>query len=85
LEADKANGNNLWRESINKELEMINQFETFRRLDKGEQLPSDFKPVPYFIVFANKFEGPMETGLLSKTKMCILASWVWRLSDLVSS
>jgi hypothetical protein len=54
---DKESGNNLWQESINKELEMINQFQTFRCLDKGEQLSPDFKPVPYFIVFANKFDG----------------------------
>jgi hypothetical protein len=29
LELDKANGNNLWKESIEKELEMINEFQTF--------------------------------------------------------
>jgi hypothetical protein len=28
-EMDKENGNNLWQESIDKELEMINQFQTF--------------------------------------------------------
>jgi hypothetical protein len=57
LEMDKANGNNLWKESIDKELEMINQFQTFRRLRKGETLTLDYKRVPYFIVFANKFHG----------------------------
>jgi hypothetical protein len=29
LKIDKENGNNLWQESIDKELEMINQFQTF--------------------------------------------------------
>jgi hypothetical protein len=57
LELDKANGNNLWRESIDKELEMINQFKTFWHLDKGEVLGPEYKQVPYFIVYANKFDG----------------------------
>jgi hypothetical protein len=53
LEIDKENGNNLWQESIDKQIEMINQFQTFWRLNKGKQLSPDFKPVHYFIVFAN--------------------------------
>jgi hypothetical protein len=57
LEMDKENGNNLWQASIDKELEMINQFQSFQQLNKGKQLSPDFKPVPYFIVFANKFDG----------------------------
>jgi hypothetical protein len=57
LEMDKENGNNLWQESIDKELEMINHFQTFQQLNKSEQLSPNFKPVPYFIVFANKFDG----------------------------
>jgi hypothetical protein len=57
VELDKANGNNLWKESIEKELEMINDFQTFRRLKKGEVLAPDYKRIPYFIVFANKFDG----------------------------
>jgi hypothetical protein len=57
LELDKANGNNLWRESINKELEQINDFQTFRRLKKGEHLSATYQRIPYFIVFANKFNG----------------------------
>jgi len=65
LELDKANGNNLWKESIEKELQMINQFQTFRRLKKGERLTSDYKRVPYFIVFANKFDGRRKARLVA--------------------
>jgi hypothetical protein len=54
---DQINGNNLWKESIDKELQMINQFQAFWRLHKGETLTPDYKRVPYFIVFANKFNG----------------------------
>lgn len=57
LDLDKANGNNLWKESIEKELEMINKFQTFWRPKKGEILTPDYKRIPYFIVFANKFDG----------------------------
>jgi hypothetical protein len=72
LELDKANSNHLWRESIDKELEMINQFKTFRRLDKGEVLGPEYKQVPYFIVYANKFDGHWKARLVaygSKTVM----------------
>jgi hypothetical protein len=62
---DKENGNNLWQESIDKELKMINQFQIFWWLDKGKQLSSDFKPVPYFIVFANKFDGQWKAWLVA--------------------
>jgi hypothetical protein len=65
LEMDKPNGNNLWRESIDKELEMINQFQTFRRLKKNERLGLDFKMVPYFIVFTNKFDGRRKARLVA--------------------
>jgi hypothetical protein len=57
LELDKTNGNNLWKESTERELEMINEFQTFQRLKKGELLTPDYKRIPYFIVFANKFDG----------------------------
>ena len=65
LELDTANGNNLWRESIDKELQMINQFQTFRRLKEGERLSSDYKRVPYFIVYANKFDGRRKARLVA--------------------
>ena len=72
LELDKANGNNLWKESIEKELEMFNKFQTFRRLKKGEVLTPDYKRIPYFIVFANKFDGRRKARLVangSKTEI----------------
>jgi hypothetical protein len=36
LKLDKVNGNNLWKEAIYKELQMINLFQTFCRLKEGE-------------------------------------------------
>jgi hypothetical protein len=74
LEMDKANGNNLWKESIDKELEMINQFQTFRRLRKGETLTPDYKRVPYFIVFANKFDGRRKARLVANGSQTVIDS-----------
>ena len=34
LEVDRKNGNNLWREAINKEIEALQQFKTFKRVAK---------------------------------------------------
>jgi hypothetical protein len=54
IELGKANGNNLWRDSIDKELQQINGYQTFRRLKKGEQLSAAYQRIPYFI---DKFDG----------------------------
>jgi hypothetical protein len=72
LEMDKENGNSLWRDSIDKELEMINEFRTFRRLNPGETLPPEFKPVPYFIVFANKFDGRRKARLVANGNKTVI-------------
>jgi hypothetical protein len=72
LELDQANGNNLWRESIDKELEQINDFRTFRRLKKGEHLSQAYKRIPYFLVFANKFDGRRKARLVANGSRCEL-------------
>jgi hypothetical protein len=75
LELDKANGNtNLWRESINKELEQINNFQTFRRLKKGEHLSAAYQRIPYFIVFTNKFDGRRKAQLMANGSRCKMDS-----------
>jgi Reverse transcriptase (RNA-dependent DNA polymerase) len=74
LAMDKANRNNLWQESINKELQMINQFQTFWRLNKGETLTPDYKRVPYFIVFANKFDGQRKARLIANGSQTVINS-----------
>jgi hypothetical protein len=43
LEIDKMNGNNLWREAMDKELKVINEFKTLKRLEKGEELPGTYQ------------------------------------------
>jgi hypothetical protein len=70
LELDKANGNHLWRESMDKEMEQINEFQTFRRLKRGEILSPAYKRIPYFIVFANKFDGRRKARLVANGSRC---------------
>ena len=67
LELDKANGNMLWHDCIALELKGINEYQTFQCLEPGEKLGQDYSRIPYFIVFACKFDGrrkarPMANG-----------------------
>ena len=56
LQLDKANGNNLWHDTIEKELKQINDYETFKVLEKGETLPKSYTKIPYHFVFDVKFD-----------------------------
>ena len=55
LELDKKNGDSLWQEAIKTELKQINDFKTFRTLERGESL-RDFQRIPYHFVFDVKFD-----------------------------
>ena len=66
LELDKANGNTLWQDSIALELKGMNEYHTFRHLKPGEKLGRDYSHIPYFIVFACKFDG--------RCKACLVAN-----------
>ncbi|MEM9079044.1 MAG: hypothetical protein AAGC43_18540, partial [Bacteroidota bacterium] len=47
---DTRNNNKLWEVAIGKELQQLNDMETFRPLAEGEEPPKDYKRVPYHIV-----------------------------------
>ena len=49
-------GNNLWFEAIEMELKQINEYNTFRMLEKGEGVPMGCQKIPYHIVFYVKFD-----------------------------
>ena len=53
---DKENGDNKWQEAINKELQQLHDYQTFKVLKKGENAPAEYKRIPYHIVFAVKFD-----------------------------
>lgn len=58
-----------WKQPLarfnNVELKVINNFKTFRRLKRGEHFSEAYKRVPYFIVFANKFDGRWKARLVA--------------------
>jgi hypothetical protein len=53
---DKINNNKLWQEAIEKELNQINEYKTFRVLEEEESLPNEYKRLPYHGVFNVKFD-----------------------------
>jgi len=65
LYLDKINNNTLWQDAINKELESIKKFKTFRILDKGEKVPDGYVKIPYHIVLDNKFDGRRKARLVA--------------------
>ena len=52
---DQQNNNTEWQDAIATELKQINDYKTFRLLQKGEKL-SDFQGIPYHLVFDVKFD-----------------------------
>ena len=56
LELDRINGNSLWKDAMDKELNQINSYETFRAIDDGAKLSKDYQRIPYHIVFDVKFD-----------------------------
>jgi len=56
LPIDKANGNTLWKDAIEKELGQILEYETFKILPHGERAPADHKRVPLHLVFDVKHD-----------------------------
>ena len=56
LALDKKNGNHLWEEAMKKELDQINEYKTFLKVDSDTKLPTDFQRIPYHFVFDCKFD-----------------------------
>ena len=52
---DKMNGDNMWKEAMDKELKQIEDYKTFRLLRKGEIL-GNYTRIPYHMVFDVKFD-----------------------------
>jgi hypothetical protein len=52
---DKENDNTLWQDSIVTELKQLDEYQTFRVPDEGEDL-SNYQCIPYHIIFDVKFD-----------------------------
>ena len=64
LHLDKVHNNNLWKEAIQKEIDSINAFKTFRVLDEGEKLPEGYARIPYQLIYDCKFDGRRKCRLV---------------------
>jgi Reverse transcriptase (RNA-dependent DNA polymerase) len=64
LELDIINGNDGWKEAINKELKQINDYKTFRKVTKDDKL-SEYLRIPYHFVFDVKFDGRKKARLVA--------------------
>ena len=69
LALDKKNGNTKWQDAIKTELAQLEEFKVFRKLAKGETLPSTYKQIPYHFVFAVKFD------LRAKARLVADGNW----------
>ena len=49
---DQKNNNTKWRDAINKELEGINEYETFKSIEDDKLLPDEYKQIPYHSPFS---------------------------------
>ena len=65
IRLDEANGNTLWQDAIKKELNQLNQYETFKALKKGESAPEGYKRIPYNVIFDVKFDGRRKARLVA--------------------
>ena len=60
---DAANGDNLWKEAIEKELNEINHHKTFREVSDHDDL-QEYQKIPYHLVFDVKFDGRRKARLV---------------------
>lgn len=65
MELDKRNRDNLWKESMDKELKQINDYETFIVLEDHEPLPEGYRKIPYHMVFDVKFDLRRKSRLVA--------------------
>jgi len=65
LDLDKANGNTLWAEAIQKEVSQLREFQTFKVLMPGAEAPDEHTFVPLHWCFDVKFDGRRKGRLVA--------------------
>ena len=65
LALDARNKDNLWKESMDKELKQINDYKTFIVLEDHETMPPGYKQIPYHMVFDVKFDLRRKSRLVA--------------------
>src|SRR5210317_1626378 len=62
---DRRNGNHLWRDSTQKEIDQICEYETFRVLEDDKEMPDGYELIPYHIVYDVKYDGRRKARLVA--------------------
>jgi hypothetical protein len=65
IQLDLQNENNLWKEALQIKLAQINEYKTFCQLAPGQRLPTEYKVIPYHIIFDVKFDGRRKSCLVA--------------------
>ena len=55
-ELDRKNGNSYWRDSIKKEMDSVNAYDTFHVMDDDERMPPGYQEITCHMVFTVKFD-----------------------------
>jgi Reverse transcriptase (RNA-dependent DNA polymerase) len=70
---DKLNGNDLWREAIQTEMDQLKDYETFRETKEDDDL-SKYQQIPYHMVFDCKFDGRRKARLVAGGNHTVVTS-----------
>jgi hypothetical protein len=73
LRLDNLNGNNLWQEAIQKEMDQLKEYQTFRVSTNKDDLDT-YQQIPYHMVFDCKFEGRRKGRLVAGGNHTIVTS-----------
>src|SRR5688500_18364215 len=65
FETDTADGNNLWRESMQIEIDQLHAHETFIVLEEHQHVPYGYKRIPYHCIYNAKFDGRHKCNLVA--------------------
>jgi hypothetical protein len=73
LRLDKLNGNDLWKEAIQKEMDQLKEYNTFRVPTEKDDL-GKYQQIPYHMVFDCKFDGRRKGRLVAGGNHTVVTS-----------
>jgi hypothetical protein len=65
FEMDHVEGNNLWRESMQIEIDQLHAHETFIVLEEHQNIPSGYKRIPYHSIYDVQSDGSRKCRLVT--------------------
>ena len=65
FETDKIEGNNLWKEFMQIEIDQLHAHETFIVLEEHQNVPYGYKRIPYHCIYDAKFDGRQKCRLVA--------------------